>query len=181
MVRNIEIPYHQGQEFCALLPKEIIAPDISAQWAQRQQRIRNGEYTVGQFIHDLDNYIDARIHDVKTHGVSITVANAITCPHCQSGTLLKRKGKNGMFWACNRYPDCKSTFENVKNKPQLEKKPRVLGETSDIEFCKQCSSALIRRPAKRKDTFWWGCSGFPKCNVRYFDKNGKPDHDKGAI
>ncbi|GAL12254.1 DNA topoisomerase III [Vibrio astriarenae] len=39
----------------------------------------------------------------------------------------------------------------------------------------------MRREGRKKGTFWWGCSGFPKCKVRFFDKNGKPDRDHGAL
>jgi len=173
----------QGQEFCALLPKEIIAPDISAQWAQQQDLIRNGQSDVNAFITQLDQYIAGRVNDVITHGVSITVKDKIHCPHCQVGFLIKRKSKTGFFWGCNRFPVCKQYYDDNKGQPLLEKvtktKPTVTHSTT--EFCKQCGSALIRRPAKKEGVFWWGCSGFPKCTIRYFDTNGKPDHDKGAM
>lgn len=41
--------------------------------------------------------------------------------------------------------------------------------------CPECGKGLIRRPAKvKKNGYWWGCSGFPKCSFRAYDKNGKP-------
>jgi len=32
------------------------------------------------------------------------------CPVCKKGLLQLRRGKFGMFIACNQYPDCKTTF-----------------------------------------------------------------------
>ena len=171
----------QGQEFCALLPKEIVAPDISALWAQKQQAIRDGESTVEAFVSDLDAYLAQRIDDVKTNGVPITIKNKISCPKCQVGALVKRKGKHGMFWACNRYPECKTHYPDDKGKPNLEDKKQSSLTVSDKEFCKQCGKPLIRRPAKKAGVFWWGCSGYPKCKIRFFDQNGKPDRDKGEM
>ena len=171
----------QGQEFCALLPKEIVAPDTSALWAQKQQAIRAGTFTVEAFVSDLDNYLEARIRDVKTNGVPITIKNKISCPKCQVGALVKRKGKHGLFWACNRYPECKSHYPDDKGKPNLEEKKKSSLTVSDSEFCKQCGKPLIRRPAKKAGVFWWGCSGYPKCTIRFFDQNGKPDRDKGGM
>ncbi|EOA8958736.1 topoisomerase DNA-binding C4 zinc finger domain-containing protein [Vibrio harveyi] len=49
------------------------------------------------------------------------------------------------------------------------------------EFCKQCGNTLIHRPGKKEGSFWWGCSGFPKCTIWYFDQNGKTDRDRGEL
>ncbi|MFA0519949.1 topoisomerase DNA-binding C4 zinc finger domain-containing protein, partial [Vibrio sp. 10N.222.55.E8] len=51
----------------------------------------------------------------------------------------------------------------------------------DTESCPECNKGLIRRTGKREGSFWWGCSGFPACKVRFFDKDGKPDRDKGVL
>ncbi|MCX6707526.1 MAG: topoisomerase DNA-binding C4 zinc finger domain-containing protein, partial [Candidatus Woesearchaeota archaeon] len=32
------------------------------------------------------------------------------CPNCADGTLELRRGKFGRFIACNKYPECKTTF-----------------------------------------------------------------------
>jgi DNA topoisomerase I len=36
------------------------------------------------------------------------------CPVCKEGTIQIRRGKFGMFAACNRYPDCKTTYNLPK-------------------------------------------------------------------
>ncbi|WP_278030515.1 DNA topoisomerase family protein [Vibrio vulnificus] len=105
----------------------------------------------------------------------------MVCPTCQQGTLTKRKGQNGPFWSCNRYPDCKTTFPDDNGKPNLNPKPRQAVTPSTQEFCKQCGNPLVRRPGKKEGSFWWGCSGFPKCTVRFFDQNGQPDRDRGEL
>nr|WP_012219851.1 DNA topoisomerase III [Vibrio sp. 23023]ABX77039.1 Hypothetical TraE [Vibrio sp. 23023] len=171
-----------GQEFCALLPSEIIMPDISAIWEGDFDRISKGEYDIERFVHAVDLYIQHRVEYVKEHGVPITTKEGITCPTCQQGRLLKRNGKNGAFWACNRYPDCKTTFPDDNGKPNLNPKPKQnSGTVREDEACGQCGKALIQRPTKKPGNFWWGCSGFPNCQVRYFDKDGRPDRDRGEL
>lgn len=44
------------------------------------------------------------------------------CPECKKGYLMKRTGKNGDFWACNAYPDCKATFPDDNGKPGKKEK-----------------------------------------------------------
>ena len=179
-----------GQEFCALLPDEIITPDTSALWADYQASIKKGELDTKTFVSYIDCYLETQVQFVKENGVAITVADKITCPTCQKGSITKRKGKNGIFHACNRYPDCKTAFQDKKGKPDFEPKPKKkegpsnaekFGVISASEFCKQCGKPLARKPAKKEGSFWWGCTGFPTCKVRFFDKDGKPDRDKGEL
>lgn len=171
-----------GQEFCALLPHEIIMPDISAIWEGDFDLISKGEYNIERFVLAVDKYIHVQVDHVKDNGVPLTVKEGTKCPTCQQGQLLKRKGRNGHFWACNRYPDCKTTFPDDGGKPNLNPKPKtkLSATTSDSEFCR-CGKPLVRRAGKRENSFWWGCSGFPKCKVRFFDDKGKPDRKKGEL
>lgn len=37
------------------------------------------------------------------------------CPVCKTGDLQLRRGKHGMFIACNRYPECQTTFAIPSN------------------------------------------------------------------
>ncbi len=170
-----------GQEFCALLPDEIVRPDISAIWEQDLQRIAQKEQSVQAFLDNVNLYLENQVNYVKVRGVPFTKRQGITCPTCQQGSLLKRKGKNGAFWSCNRYPECKTTFPDDGGKPNLNPKPRQSFSVSTDEFCKQCGKGLVRRPGKKEGVFWWGCSGFPKCNVRFFDQDGRPDRDRGEL
>ena len=42
--------------------------------------------------------------------------------------------------------------------------------------CKKCGKPLVRRLAKDKKSYWWGCSGYPECKEIYYDDNGKPKY-----
>lgn len=55
------------------------------------------------------------------------IANTIgQCPVCKEGQLMLRRGRFGMFAACNKYPACKTTFSVPRDallKPLEEKCP----------------------------------------------------------
>jgi DNA topoisomerase-3 len=54
--------------------------------------------------------------------------------------------------------------------------PKRTGVVSDEFSCQVCGKPLIRR-INQKGNPWWGCSGFPGCKERYFDRDGKPDYN----
>lgn len=50
-------------------------------------------------------------------------------------------------------------------------KPSVV--VSDQYVCQACGKGLVKR-VSAKGHPWWGCSGFPVCSERYYDKDGAP-------
>ncbi|PCD85918.1 DNA topoisomerase 3 [Vibrio mediterranei] len=161
----------QGQEFCQALPKEIIKPDISAIWAEKQAFIKSGDLTVEAFIQEVDSYIAERIEALVQHGINIT-ANTVPCPACGKA-LISRAGKYGKFWSCTGYPECDKAYPDKQGKPDFT--PRVKPVVSQHQ-CPTCSKGLVRRKASRgKGKYFWGCSGYPECSTMLFDRKGRPD------
>ncbi|MGR5298463.1 DNA topoisomerase III [Vibrio mediterranei] len=161
----------QGQEFCQALPKEVIKPDISAMWAEKQAFIKSGEFTVEAFIQDVDHYIAERIDALVQHGINIT-ANTVPCPACGKA-LIPRTGKYGKFWSCTGYPECDKAYPDKQGKPDFT--PRVKPVVSQHQ-CPTCSKGLVRRKASRgKGKYFWGCSAYPECKTMLFDRKGRPD------
>ncbi len=62
------------------------------------------------------------------------------CPKCKEGDLQIRKGRYGRFIACNKYPECKTTFS-------LPSSGVVKGLRKD---CTECAYPLIEIHARRK-------------------------------
>ena len=44
----------------------------------------------------------------------------VKCPRCGAPMFL-RNGKNGAFWGCSNYPECKITANNNNGKPVFKK------------------------------------------------------------
>lgn len=163
-----------GQEFCAMLPGEFTAPDISAIWSQHQLAIRNGEMTVEQFLEELDIFVEQHVNNVKSNGINITVEK-FDCPNCADGHLIKRNGANGGFWSCNRYPECKTSFPDKSGKPDTS--PKAKPKVSEFN-CPLCQKPLVRRKGKsdkgNPQKYFYGCSGYPECKASYQEHDNKP-------
>lgn len=164
-----------GRSFHDALPDFAVKPDMTALWHEKQKKIEAGELDYQDLIAEVDQSVAAEIKRVKANGLNIEIkTNAVQCPKCKQGFLKARKGPKGKFWGCSAYPECCATFPNKAGKPNLSAKPVNKLKTSKEHKCPDCGKGLIRRPAKRKGLFWWGCSGFPECEFRCFDEKGKP-------
>lgn len=175
---NVWITTKQGQEFCRALPEEIVKPNISAIWAEKQAQIKNGTITVEEFINYVDNYIGKLIQSLASNGINIT-SNASTCPKCQAGRLRFIDGNNGKFWSCSNFPDCKATYKDRGGKPVLALPHPTIPKIS-IHKCPKCGKGMIRRIGRKyrgRQKFYWNCSGFPECKTMLFDKKGLPNYD----
>lgn len=75
------------------------------------------------------------------------------------------------FFACSD-KECGAKYDNVDGKPVAREAPAL----SEYK-CKECGKPLVPRPT-RNGGVWFGCSGYPKCKVRYWAKDdGSPDYD----
>lgn len=79
------------------------------------------------------------------------------CEKCGESMLI-REGKNGKFYACSGYPDCKNT------EPYIDENQKTME-------CDQCGKDMVHR--KGKFGYFYGCSGYPTCkNIKNADKDG---------
>lgn len=149
-----------GQSFHDSLPKSAVSPDMTALWHEKQKDIISGKLSIDDFLGELTKYLTIEI-DIARKVLAMKSQNP-KCPSC-TGYLIKRTGKNGLFWACSKYPECKKTYPDKAGKP----------DTSARKYkCSECGEPLIRRP--KKSGHWWACAGFPKCRMTYFDIKGEP-------
>lgn len=163
-----------GRQLIDALPDFATTPDMTALWHEKQKQIEAGELDMQSLLDDIDRSIAEEIKRVIKEGLDIKT-DAPKCPDCVDGYLQRRISKGDkLFWGCTNYPACASTFPDAEGKPNLNyEKPQASSEHK----CPKCKKGLIRRQAK-SGNYWWGCSGFPKCDFRAFDKNGQPDIKK---
>ncbi|MBT3304019.1 DNA topoisomerase I [Candidatus Woesearchaeota archaeon] len=55
------------------------------------------------------------------------------CPNCKEGVLRIRRGRFGQFIACDKYPDCKTTF-SIPSNGMVKKSEKI---------CEECNSIMI--------------------------------------
>lgn len=167
----------QARDFYDALPDQAKYPDMTAIWHEQQRAIADGKSDATSFVQRLAEYVAREVEGVKENGLAIKT-DAPPCPTCQR-PLRRMKGSKGYFWSCTGYAEgCKFTADDKVGKPVMAKKEPA--PVSVMHKCMACGKGLIRRPsAKKKNAYWWSCSGYPECKQTYFDANGKPDYSKG--
>jgi len=176
-----------GRALIAMLPDEIKAPATTALWEQGLDDIAQGRGELTKFINGQTQWITEILRQVKQQAGSTNQATQRfsgndakakhTCPDCGKA-LQRRKGKNGFFWGCSGYPDCKTTRPDTRGKPGRAR-PRAASRTTSstkgngqvVEIgspCPQCKSgSLLQRAVKNGKNAgkpFIGCTGYPKCN-----------------
>lgn len=167
-----------GRDFHDTLPSMATQPDMTALWYEQQKHIESLDMTLDSFLEGLVAQVSDHIETVKSEGIELKISKAPQCYQCKIGFLRLRKGKNGKFWACLRYPECNATYPDKSGKPDFTPKPKaVLSEHP----CKKCGKPLVLRKSKpkkgKKAAAFFGCSGYPDCKTTYFEKNGKPNYE----
>tara|TARA_R110002110_G_scaffold209215_1_gene421601 strand:+ start:8831 stop:10996 length:2166 start_codon:yes stop_codon:yes gene_type:complete len=63
-----------------------------------------------------------------------------------------------------------------KQDPSLQNRKAALSEHQ----CPACDKPMVRRKPKSKNSYFWGCSGYPECTTTLPDADGKPGERKAA-
>lgn len=91
------------------VPAAIADPGTTAVWEQALDMIEAGQLTLDVFIGKQAAWISQLIAQHSSAPLSIKVPQGPACPQCGAPTR-QRSSKNGEFWSCSRYPDCKGTL-----------------------------------------------------------------------
>ena len=118
------------------LPEEITLPDMTAIWEMRFRKIKEGETSIDEVTAQIEKTIRETIAEAKPISVEETPGvkskqpskdkgkaqkSGVKCPQCGSPMIL-RQGKNGPFWGCSKYPECRATADDKDGKPVFKKK-----------------------------------------------------------
>ncbi|MBR6901072.1 MAG: DNA topoisomerase 3 [Synergistaceae bacterium] len=116
-----------SQAACSLinaLPDNITRPDLTAVWETYIRKIKAQEMQIDELIY---NHVANEIKRLVATAQPITIQSldggkspiksSVKCPRCGNGVMILRHGKNGAFWGCSNYPDCKMTASNKDGKP----------------------------------------------------------------
>ena len=76
------------------------------------------------------------------------------CEICGKPMAIK-EGRFGRFLACTGYPKCKNTKPIVK---------------STGVRCPKCGKDIIEKKGRKSGKLFYGCSGYPECDVVFWDK-----------
>ncbi|HEX7879694.1 MAG TPA: type I DNA topoisomerase, partial [Candidatus Eisenbacteria bacterium] len=168
-------PTELGMTVTDLLIKtfpDIFNVDFTAQMENELDRIETGEE---EWHSVIKGFWDPFASDLtKAEGqkaelkAGLQEETDILCPKCGEETgskMIKKYGRNGIFLACPRYPDCKAT--------QPYDQAEV--ETTD-EVCEKCSGPMVVK--RGRFGRFLACSNYPDCKSTRPYRIGVPCPEK---
>ena len=175
-----------GRDLIHALPLQATQVDMTARWEKTLQQMADMDAVAAdslaeQFIADVEKQVALLMEQARQKkNMALTSADKILgiateidfhCPKCQS-LLVLRGGKNGDFWGCSAYPQCRYTapdrIDNTgKHIPDFAVDEGVKNAGAKTitnlldKNCPECGKALVKR--KGKHGMFAGCSGYPTC------------------
>jgi DNA topoisomerase III len=158
----------QARALIDALPEPVKDPATTAVWEQALDDIAQGKGNAMQFVQDQAAMVIRLTERVKqgvpsAFKVLETNTEKFSCSECDH-FLVRRKGKNGFFWGCQNYPECKVTLPDDKGRPG---KAKAKAEPTD-KPCPECEGGMmlmrtVKKGKKRGKTFL-GCNRYPACS-----------------
>ncbi|MBO6178272.1 MAG: DNA topoisomerase 3 [Selenomonadaceae bacterium] len=111
------IPTDAAYLMIDILPKDMTYPDKTAVWEDYLREMADGKGTLESFINEQIDFVKELVEAAKK--LRIKPVGKYPCPRCNRGSLVKRNGKNGVFWGCSNYPNCRMTAEDKNGAPDL--------------------------------------------------------------
>lgn len=163
--KNI-LPSEKAYTLIEHLPDHLTWPDTTALMEQKLQFLEQGKT-------GIDDILNAQISDMVVLCNEVKEIqfprdeSAVACPVCGQGSLRKRKGSRGDFWSCSRYPDCKATYPDKNDQPDMTPPKEV--------DCPGCGGKLRLRTTKDGKKKFWSCMNWKEgCQISFDDYRGKP-------
>ncbi|MBU0757584.1 MAG: DNA topoisomerase I [Nanoarchaeota archaeon] len=126
---------------------KIVDPELTRNFETEMEKIRDEKTDSKKVLEDSKNTVIEIVAEFEKHmnkiGEELYSANIETrnelanmgkCPICKEGDLALRKGRFGRFLACNKYPECKTTF-SLPGSGKIE---------STDKFCEHCNYPIIK-------------------------------------
>ncbi len=115
----------EAHDLLAAVPAAISNPGTTAIWEQALDMVESGELTLDDFVTKQSTWIAGIVNKYQQQpfNIKITVEKTPDCTLCGSPTR-RRPGKNGDFFGCSKYPECKGiiNIEPKKKSKQAYKK-----------------------------------------------------------
>ena len=158
-------PTEKAQIAVKILPDEMIFPDTTAIWEKELEEVAAGKESFDKFYQSQLNGLAELLDKAKSSEISPS-KNTVLCPNCGK-SMIRRKSKNGYFWGCSNYPDCKTTARDNKGKPDFTKSERKTTQ------CPKCKGTMTQYKSKFSNEMYWRCND-KNCGIILSDHKNEP-------
>jgi len=155
-------PTELGEEVNALLLKhfaDILDVNFTARLEADLDHVEEGARAWRDLLEEFYASFSADLGAAQAKMVEEFLKGDTSCPEC-GAPMEVREGLFGLFVACRRYPECRTTRRIQKGNVE---------ETSEV--CDKCGAKMVIRTGRYGR--FMACSGYPKCKNTYnLDENG---------
>ncbi|MBQ7516087.1 MAG: DNA topoisomerase 3 [Schwartzia sp.] len=131
--KKILSPQPSAELLIDALPEEMTLPDKTAVWEDELHSMAAGQGAIENFLREQADFA-RRLCEAARHtemAAGELPAGTYRCPRCQKGILTKRHGKNGDFWGCSAFPQCRMTCDDKNGAPDMDQaKAKTRGRSS---------------------------------------------------
>ena len=110
-------PTYKARMLVKILPEEMIYPDTTAIWEKELEEVAIGKASYEKFYQNQLKGLSLLLDKARKTEI-MPPLSSVLCPSCGK-VMLRRKGKNGFFWGCSNYPECKTTAQDNGGKPKF--------------------------------------------------------------
>ena len=110
-------PTDKARMVVKILPEEMIYPDTTAIWEKELEEVATGKARYEKFYQSQLKGLSLLLDKARKTEI-MPSSSSVLCPKCGK-IMLRRKGKNGFFWSCSGYPECKTTAQDNGGKPKF--------------------------------------------------------------
>ena len=110
-------PTEKARMAVKILPEEMIYPDTTAICEKELEEVATGKARYEKFYQSQLKGLSLLLDKARKTEI-MPLSSSVLCPRCGK-VMLRRKGKNGFFWSCSGYPECKTTAQDNGGKPKF--------------------------------------------------------------
>ena len=137
--------------------KDIVDVEFTAEMEGKLDSIENGKVDwrniISEFYKGFSEELRKADEEVERIEREVVLSDEV-CELCGKPMAIK-DGRFGSFLACTGYPECKNTKPIVK---------------STGVKCPKCGKEIVEKRGRKSGKVFYGCSGYPDCDVSYWDK-----------
>lgn len=140
--------------------------------------IAKGEKTFLDVVSGVYSNLQAHIKDAGDEPVeNKNESMGEKCTACDDGEIMKKNGRFGEFFACSKYPKCKTIYVQAEDGKFSVKKKKPVKKVG--RKCPECEKKgrdgeLLERKNKKDGNVFIGCSKYPSC--RYSESVEKKEN-----
>lgn len=132
----------KGKQLLELVPNDLRAPDLTAEWELKLDAIAKGTLNKHSFIREMSNYAKVVVNEIKSSATKFKHDNLTgsRCPTCKK-PMLEVKGKKGKMLVCqDRACGYREGISKVTNArcPTCHKKLELRGQGEGQIFICLC-------------------------------------------